>query len=472
MTKKRNAVIICLLILACITAVGYVLLSRATIQEQGQVAAPTAASDTGFVVTEAGSFDSADTAVVVEKDEEKSAITFQNMDVGKQYTLEYSGAAAIMDKYGESMSMAQINAGDIVDITFLKSKKKLNSLQLSNQCWTFTDVSKYTIDELRKHMIISEDIYKFTEDTIIVSNSEQAEIIDINAADVLKVSGIGYNVYSIVIDKGHGYLRLTNDEYFIDGWIEVGQTIIQQITDDMLLVVPEGSYDVQVSNKGNGGTKQIVVRRDEEITLDIGDLKGEEPKLGSVLFTVTPEDAEIYIDGQLADISQAVTLEYGIHQLMARAKGYDTITRYLRVAQEAAGINITMEESDSEEEEEETETEESSSSTASSASTSESSSSESSTGSETESSSSTVSGNSSTETTDGTYKVYLDSPTGAEAYVDGNYVGVVPCNFKKTSGSHVITLRKTGYMTRSYTIQLDEGEKDIDYSFPELEVSE
>lgn len=469
MTKKRNAVMICLLVLACITAAGYVWLSGSTRQEQGQVTAPTAASDTGFVVTEAGSFDSADTAVVVEKDEEKSTITFQNMEIGKQYTLEYSGVTAITDKYGESMSMAQIQAGDIADITFLKSKKKLNSLRMSAKCWTFTDVSKYTIDELRKHMIISEDVYKFSDDTIIVSDREQAEIIDINAADVLKVSGIGYNIYSIVVEKGHGYLRLANDEYFIGGWIEVGQSVIQQITDDMLLVVPEGSYDVHISNKGNAGTKQMVVRRDEEITLDIGDLKGEEAKFGTVLFTVSPEDTEIYIDGQLADISQAVSLEYGIHQLMAKADGYDTITRYLRVAQEAAGIDITMEKSDTDEEE--TETEKSSSTAGSSESSSESSTDSSESESES-TSSSTVSGNSSTETTDGTYKVFIDEPIGAEVYVDGNYVGVIPCNFKKTAGSHVITLRRTGYMTRSYTVQLDEEEKDINYSFPELEDSE
>ena len=123
-----------------------------------------------------------------------------------------------------------------------------------------------------------------------------------------------------------------------------------------------------------------------------------------------------------------------------------------------------MEKSDGEESEEETEesTEEDSESS-NQTSTTESSSSE----------SSSVSSNSSSSTsTTGTYKVYLDSPTGVEAYVDGNYVGIVPCSFKKTSGSHVITLRMTGYETRSYTLQLDEEEKDVNYSFNELEKSE
>lgn len=483
MTRKTSAVLTCILVLLCITLLGGYLLTQNVKKETTEVTQASNSSDTGFVVAEAGSYDSADTAVVVEKNEEESEITFQNMQLGKQYTLTYSGATKISDKYEESMSMAQVMEGDIVDITFLKEKKRLNSIRLSDKSWQLTDVSRYDINELAKQMIIADDIYKFTEDTVIVSSGKQAEVMDINAADVLKISGVDYNIYSIVVDKGHGYLRLTNDEYFVGGWIEVGQSIIQEVTEDMLLVVPEGTYDVQISNKGNSGTKRVVIKRNEEVELDVGDLKGEEPKFGTVLFTVSPSNAEVYLDGEKADISQAVTLEYGIHQMIVKAEGYDTITQYLKVGQEAAGIDVTMEKSDGEEETEEETKESTEEETESSDSETESTSEK-----ESSSDKNSVSDNNpfwdvddgdtgSDDTDDetsttGSYKVYLDAPSGVEAYVDGNYVGIVPCSFKKTSGSHVVTLRKTGYMTRSYTIQLDDEKKDVNYSFNELEKSE
>ena len=66
------------------------------------------------------------------------------------------------------------------------------------------------------------------------------------------------------------------------------------------------------------------------------------------------------------------------------------------------------------------------------------------------------------------YKVYIDAPTDVEIYLDGNYVGISPCSFKKTSGTHVITLRKEGYVNRSYTVLVDSEEKDISYSFADL----
>lgn len=480
MTKKINAVITCILILLCITLLGGYVLTKSVKKETAEVTQTSNNADTGFVVAEAGSYDSADTAVVVEKNAEEATITFQNMQLGKQYTLTYNGATKISDKYDESMSMAQIMEGDIVDITFLKEKKRLNSIRLSGESWQLTDISRYDINELTKQMVIADNIYKITDDTVIVSSGKQAEVMDINAVDVLKVSGVDYNIYSIVVDKGHGYLRLTNDEYFLGGWIEVGQSVIQEVTEDMLLVVPEGTYDVQISNKGNSGTKRVVINRNEEVELDVGDLKGEDPKFGTVLFTVSPGDAEVYLDGEKADISQAVTLEYGIHQMIVKAEGYDTITQYIKVGQEAAGIDVTMEKSDGEEETGEEESvgsseAESSDSTGSSTTNKDNKEESSSTSSSGQSS---VSGNSSSGTTStetsttGTYKVYLDSPAGVEAYLDGNYVGIVPCSFKKTSGSHVVTLRMTGYLTRSYTIQLDEEKKDVNYSFNELEKSE
>ena len=64
--------------------------------------------------------------------------------------------------------------------------------------------------------------------------------------------------------------------------------------------------------------------------------------------------------------------------------------------------------------------------------------------------------------------MYVDAPEGAEVYLDGNYVGIAPCNFKKNAGSHVITLRCTGYETRSYTVSVDDEDRDISYSFADL----
>lgn len=393
----------------------------------------TESRDTGFVVTGPYSYDSADTAILVDRDEKEGTVSFLNLDLGKQYTLSVDGTTRFYDKYGDSISLSQVQTGDIVDVTFLKPKKHLTTLQLSPSAWSFTNVEKYEFNMVRNEVSIGSEVYKLNSNTQYLSEDRKMDSMDLNPSDVLGFQGIDNQVLTVRVEKGHGYLRLANDENFIGGWIEIGQSQIQKISEDMLVLVPEGSYQVNISNKGGGGTKSVVINRNEETTLDIGDLEIPEPQYGMVLFSVDPSSTEIYIDGSKVDISEPVSLLYGIHQMIARAEGYQSVTQYIRVAQESAGINVVLDANAGEEEEESTSASESSAATA----------------------------------TD-YYKVYVDAPEGAEVYLDGNYVGISPCSFKKTTGAHVITLRRTGFETRSYTVQIDEEEKDLSYSFADL----
>ena len=217
-------------------------------------------------------------------------------------------------------------------------------------------------------------------------------------------------------------------EYFVGGWIQVGLKVVQQVTEDMLIPVSEGAYQVLVSNSGTVADKSVSIARNQETVLDLSDVKIAAPKTGQVLFSVLPAEAELYVDGSKADLSGPVELTYGIHQIICRAKGYKSVTKYLSVGQASAGINIELEVSDGTEEED-----------------------------------------GDAEVIATYYQVHVDAPEKAELYLDGAYVGVVPCSFKKTAGTHVITLSRKGYVTRSYTITVDSEEKDASFSFADLE---
>lgn len=401
-------------------------------------------NDTGFMLTGPGSYDSADTAVVTHINTEEKTITFYNYRVSKKYTLHYDGATGYADKYGQAMSLAQIREGDIVDITFLKSKKRLDSLRLSTDSWSNEFAQKYEFNTKRHDVSVGSDVYKITSDTLIFSQGQQIELMDLNSADILTFHGVDNTVYSIVVERGHGYLRLEGDENFIGGWIEVGQELIRPISEDMLLTVPEGSYDVAISLRNSGGVKKVIINRNKETTLNIGDLEVEEIRYGQILFVTTPSDASVYVDGAKVDTGGPVELEYGIHQVIATAAGCNTVTAYFRVSQPSASLDVTLtvsENGDDTDEEDET-------------------------------------GSSAAGSTDGSasvppvvtgsYMVHVDAPEGVEVYLDGNYIGISPVSFKKVEGAHIVTLRRTGYETRSYTIQVDNEEKDISYSFTEL----
>lgn len=433
---KKSLIAVIAAIITVTAALGYSMLSGGEQPVPERTPAPER-YDTGFVVTGPESFDSADTAILVDRDDKENTLTFLNLELGRRYTLSMDGTTRMYDKYGQILSINQFDKGDIVDITFLKSKKHLTVMQLSASAWSYTDVARYELNMIRRELSIGEEVYKLTDNTQFLSDGRSIELMDLNSSDVLSFQGIDSQVLTVRVDKGHGYLRLVNDENFVGGWIEIGQTQIQRITEDMLLTVPEGSYQVNISHKGGGGIKTVVINRNEETCLDIGDLEIPEPQTGMVLFSLSPTNAELYIDGEKVDVSGPVSLEYGIHQLIARAEGYHSITQYIRVAQESGGFDIALEAVDEDSKE-----------------------------------SSSSSSGSTAPTATSYYKVYIDAPEQAEVYLDGNYIGISPCNFRKTPGAHTITLRRTGFVTRSYTVQIDEEQRDMTLSFADLVLTE
>lgn len=461
-----------------------------------QEAGEEAPGDTGFVAAETGVYDSADTAVVAKIDTEGKSVTLKNMDVKRQYTLSYDGTTFFYDKYGTVISAAQLQAGEIVDVTFFKERKRLNSLQISGEAWSHKYMDEYRLDEENFQAQVGSAVYAYSEDAVVIADGEQADLIDINPVDILTFRGIGSDIYSIVVERGHGYVRLKNDEYFYDGWIEVGNKIIRKVTENMLLTVPEGSHQVIISNKGTSGVKQIEVRKDVELELDVGDLKGEEPKYGSVVFTITPETATLYLDGEKTDYSKPVRLECGIHQMIVMAEGYQTISQYLKVGQASAGIEVEMEPKEGVSGNDVSGNEMTDSEMLNEVNkilaergyngitaddlagngTNQNVAGNAGTG-------NAATGNGGTDSTGTTgsqgtsappvtstlsYYVTIDAPVGVEVYLDGNYVGITPCSFKKEPGSHTLTLRNTGYVAKSYTIQVDEEQKNVSYSFLDL----
>lgn len=418
--------------------------------------------DTGFSVSTVGSYDSADTAVVLSMDISNKAVSLINMDSGKQYTLYYDGTTYVKDKYEGPMTISQIKAGDIVDVTFLKGKKKLASIQKSPKAWVYDSVKNYDLAGANKTASIGSQTYSLPAGVVVLSDGRRMGTEEVVSQDEVTISGIDHKIYSVKVDRGHGYLRLKNDQPLLGGWIEVGNRVIRQITEDMLITVPEGSYQVVLDNNGIGCVKEITVERDKEVLLDVGDVEIAEDKTGIILFEVTPASAKISVDGKPVEAGTAVELRYGIHQVVVEASGYDTLTKYIQVGSERAAISFKLEETRKSNRQDSSVSNNNAEripwqDTFDSVSRN----------SVSKNDLSSVSQNALTTTNNN--KVYVDSPKGVEVYLDGNYVGIAPVRFTKSPGRHEITLKKTGYKTKSYSIYLENNKRDETYSFSDLE---
>lgn len=364
--------------------------------------------------------------VLEEVNAQDETITVYRMDQKDEITLIYDNATAVQDKYGSSLTMSQLNPGEIVDLRYNSELRKAGSVNVSSDIWCYDNVEKHEINEGRGTLQVGSETYRISKETKAFSGQEQISLDQILKQDVLSLKGTGYDVASIIVDKGHGYLKLENEEPLVGGFIEVGQAVIQQISEDMLITVPEGSYVVSLSAEGFQETREITIERNKETVLDLGDIDLPQPVNGRVVFSVYPEQASVAVDGITINTAYPILLSFGLHQVTASADGYDTISEYVNVEGETTTVRLTLDEFVA----------------------------------------NTVSGNTVKE--DSNHTITIQAPADVEVYQDNLYMGIAPVTYKKTEGSHTITLRKTGYVTKSYQIEVTDDDRDLVYSFPEL----
>lgn len=426
-----------------------------------------------------GIYDSEDAAVVVKKDLEAGTVQFQNITSSRRYTLNYDGTTAIYDKNDQALSMEQLKEGSVVTVRFYKPRKALAYVKENPNCVSYNNVRNYSMDLRKGTITIGNELYNISSHVVVASGGRETDMMEVNQMDVLSVWGYKNMIYGINVEKGHGYLRLQNEDYFVNGWIDIGDSVIRKVAQDMLLVVPEGTHTVTVSNKGSSATQEITFARNEEMAWDLGDVEITVVQKGTVIFTLTPVTAKVFIDGREVNVSKPVEIEYGLHQMRITADGYDTVAQYIRVAEPSASVAVELEKSEEETTEQASEASSEKASEEPSVKESDkqdeseeegetSKKYQSKSADDSEEELSEEDKKSSVASSTGKYKVYIDAPDGVEAYLDGNYIGITPVSFNKTAGNYVVTLRKSGYQTRSYTLQIDEEEKDINYSFTDL----
>lgn len=283
-----------------------------------------------------------DILIVSDINSANETIRVYNYSTGVQYQYYYGLTTGFFDKYGNHMSVSDIHQGDVVDISGADSDGKAKHIQKSDKVWTNDAVTNFSVDKDKSVLEIGSSSYRLGERTMIFSGSEVIDTDSITAQDKLSVVGIDKDIVSISVTTGHGTLQLSNTSLFEGSFLQLGDRIFAEITKDMSLDVPEGSYTLAVANNGWGGSTDIEIKRGETTKVNLNDLKGEGPKKSSILFEVDVQGAKIYVDGKEIDYTSPVEITYGKHTLKVTADGYDTWTRTLYVNSKEATIQITI----------------------------------------------------------------------------------------------------------------------------------
>lgn len=391
-----------------------------------------------------GTFDTEGLAVVMDYDTSLKRITLLPIDYEEPITLLYSGASDVKDKFGQIITIAQVSKGAMVDIGYIKNTSELIKLHESKEAWENVGVNNLTTDPLTMIMRIGTSNYKFNDNIVVVDGDELVTVDRLAEQDVLMVRGYDNIIWSITIIKGHGTVRLTDTEGFIGGNVTVGYEAMQKVSEDLIIPVREGTFNITVENGKYSVTKNIEIVRNEETVVSFHGLGQMAEENGMITFDINPFGADLFLDGTLTLYANPVKLAYGEHEITVSLGGYTTYEGYINVKEDKKTVRIDLPEVTSKKEADVSIID------------------------SVDDDNPSIPSWASNGDIDDDHFIYVESPEEASVYLNGEYMGTSPIGFEKIIGSHVFTFIREGYETISYTIDIEDDHMDNYISMPDL----
>ena len=271
-----------------------------------------------------------------------STMTFLNIDTGRYEQYSYTDGTIFKDRHGSLISAATMEPGKVVTLSLRDKDLILEKVEQSADAWEMDDIGKFSYNEEDKIFTIGDTKYSYDEELQVFSGDAAIELSAVTGQDTLRIQGIDRKVLSVSVTTGHGVIQLVNTQALEGGWLSLNHKNYYKITENMQLEVPEGTYELTVAGNGYGGSTEVAVTRNEQTSVDVDSIKGEDPKYCTLTFAVDVAGALMYIDGSQVDYTQPLQLQYGIHSIQITADGYDTWSKRLYVNSPEAQIEIAL----------------------------------------------------------------------------------------------------------------------------------
>ena len=480
--------VITVFLLIIAVSVGYILSGAGEKKPVNPTPAPLADGELPSVTPEpvSGTFD----AIITDVDTDNSLIMLCRLGNQNFEEFIYTGATDIRTGYDKPITASLLRPGDFVTASYSGENRLVKLVGMKNVD-VYKGVKNLRTEPDIKRMTIGDAIYRYDDSLLILNEGYFVGQETLYKTDVLSVYSIDGFAYLIKVTTGHGYLTLSNDSSFIGGSLFVGTGTTVQIEKDMKLTLTEGKYAVKAQNGELSGSATLMISRDKTAVFDLAPYSPEPVEFSRIRFSIFPEYADLYIDGVLTDYSSAVPVSYGEHYVEVLLSGYTTYEGILTASKPEASISVSLSAAPVIEAKDDLLYNESSYVTEAPAATSDP---YSDIPDNTSDSGSTdypeISGLPTLSPTDEPVSTGTESPTptpasdegkdlkliihcteGTAVYINDVYKGTVSggaLSLPKPSGTVSVRLTLEGYITRNYTVSVDDDGEDAEFTFPNM----
>lgn len=350
-------------------------------------------------------------ALVKHSDMDSKKMVVYDINEAKGITFNVESDTELKDAYGTDIALSQFKKGDIVDIKYNPKDKKPEHIRVTATAWERKGITDIVIDKEAKTIKIKNDVYNYNDELVLLDGGQPFDLDSLAKNDKVDLKGYKDTVWTIEVSGRHGSVKLENYEIFIGGTLDIVGKVSKDIVANMIIPLPAGEYSISLSKENVPPVvKKVSVVAGQETVLDFGDVKA---KVGEVEFVLEQEGAKIFIDDKTVNLKEKTILDFGNYKIKATLDGFEDWEGDLLVNQAYLRYKIDFGQKQN--------------------------------------------------------YIFFNEPEGAEVYLDGTLVGVIPTKAPFTPGSHKVQLRQDGYRTsESYNYLWGDEKKDQYLILPEM----
>lgn len=324
-------------------------------------------------------------------DSGKQSVEVLDAETGNAHTLFVEGATELRDKSGTSLTFAEFEIGDIVDIQFKKSNNILVHLKIYPMYWEHTEVSKVAVNTEAKSIAYAAEKYSYDDSLICTYKDKEFKISELTDAELVTIRGVKDKALFVDVVKKHGIIALEENKEIINGTVEIDTSYSVSLEPREIKVL-EGRHEIVIKGVNiEPYIYEITVDAGEKYKLNLSELVF---KAGTMSFKISEPDVKLTVNGvEVVNTAEPLNLSFGEYKIVAEKEGFAKYEQTVNFDTAELEVEIVMERI-------------------------------------AQVSAITIS----------------TEPEGARVYVDDQYVGISPVTVSVAYGSHMVTIRKDGYI--------------------------
>jgi len=335
-------------------------------------------------------------------------LTLLNIDTETSISMPLDEDADIINRMGSAMYFSQLRIGQLVDIRYDARFPQIVEIRENARAWNRDARTNVQINIENRTISVGHEAFEFNSQTLVMHRGEHIPISQIRPADSVSIMGLGIMAWLIELDSASGSLQLTNTDHIVNGRIAIGNLhplFLDEITDP--IDIPEGPHVINVEGDNIEPFQETITIVAGQIrTLSLGDIALTQ---ATIEIDVTPANAFIFINDQrVQPMAGMLQVDFGEMTIRVEREGYITEERELYIDSPTNSLTFDLE-----------------------------------------------------EEVVIAHIVLFTTPSNAEIYVNGNFVGraTPSITLQVHPGVYNIVARATGYMDYNASIMVSAGDE-------------